>query len=355
MKIHCNHNLLSYRNNENIVINPDFSIDQRNGYINIANIPFYTDKELTNMAGNLSNTDIYNIDAILGNAARYKIKSEYRYVSSAHIKRGYVSNAYTKDIYTIDRFKTLRYGVITFEENGGIRIMKNVDSDMGYFGLETIIDENIYKLKGKSFSVSTEIDGKIYFLYVPKGWTYSNTQEILDVHYINTEGSILSFSISKTKTNNIQIRYYIGGSQPLHTTYVIKWLKLEIGMEATPFIAPDPISELLKCNYYYCEIITNRDIIVHNNELLIANITLYNKMRIINPTTKFKNDIFNEKNFVYIVNGIIYDNFEFTLSYDEITDTLSILANKSNHGLDMKNTLIVVTKGNPICIDAEIY
>ena len=33
----------------------------------------------------------------------------------------------------------------------------------------------------------------------------------------------------------------------------IKWIKLELGSVATPFVPPDPASELLKCQRYYYE------------------------------------------------------------------------------------------------------
>ena len=138
---------------------------------------------------------------------------------------------------------------------------------------------------------------------------------------------------------------------------IISWTKLEAGASATPFIAPDPVEELRKCQRYY-RVITNTIIqpyVYHTN--LLAYFIPINDMRDnVTPTVEISGTI-ND------FSGIVIYNF---YSGNKVGDINTIDASfQSGWGVMLYvNTAfnpsglsgtLRIADGAKITIDAEIY
>lgn len=333
--------------NPNLVINPDFSIEQRDGYIIKTGCTVYNEPALTtDVSGlGLSNrprqvtyrTNTYA--AFLGdNGYTY-------YVKINDIENGYVG----ANIYTVDRWKFNNYdsNLLTIHDsyvtltsintNTYKQILQKVDNWQDYVG-ETL-----------TLSVKLRVPQNTRAYIQMNCGSKNAATEVTDT---NGEWKIVTAKLSIDENAN---RLYVGvGIYEYSSGSVdIKWAKLELGSVATKFIPPQKSSELMKCKYYYQEITTNQSLDVYRADLLAVNIGAVD-MRVI-PTAQFKNGKFNTTDSVYIINGNIIDGFNFTLSVDSRTNVVTIFANKQTHGLEFFNTLLVVAKGNPVCLDAEIY
>lgn len=164
----------------------------------------------------------------------------------------------------------------------------------------------------------------------------------------------------------MSVHIHIAKTAPTNFKCKIKWAKLELGEIATPFVSPNHASELLKCKYYYQQIIGEfvPYIYADNNIYIAAKID--GSMRCV-PTMKFKNKIFNNVQgnpnnprgvaMVSYVGGI-HTGFTFTyfLNGNEGNDIryITILATKENHGC-MNNAYLIIGIDNPLCLEAEIY
>lgn len=255
--------------NPNLLINPDFRINQRN-------------------------------------------KTEYDYQTSGATQ------------YTVDRFRVVFLNVKTASD-GLILNANGENADGGY--ISQVLE---YEVKGDtilSFKVSAVV-GTIEF-------GNSNSED---------EGTLLSVSSDGTynvKGNNTKkvIAHLFKGS-----SCKIEWVKLEQGSNATPFVAPNPVEELVKCQRF-CEYI--------NKSIAIP--LIYNT----------SNATDNQK--YYIVDKIykVEKRIKPTISVNEITDSGDAEINAGRTLLiDKDGTLTIMfsaslskfsLKLKNIIVDAEIY
>lgn len=136
----------------------------------------------------------------------------------------------------------------------------------------------------------------------------------------------------------------------------IQWAKLEIGDIATKFTPVDPATELMKCQRYYKELNIIASPNTYTQDLLdfherIGNMRIY-------PALSFKNNLFEDVAgiCVRVESGVPALGFHYDLiKTTELDGYFMLRATKNNHGLTKNNSLIVVGKNNPICLDAEIY
>ncbi len=149
--------------------------------------------------------------------------------------------------YTVDRWRLIPVGTEGIGPNG----VKFTDSGIGlatnrsYMHLcQPLPDElaNFINKKTCTLSVGTAtgIAGQVTF---------------------TPDNSVDTFAQAVTNTSPIDVQYYSKSSFMNHRPMVnvilrkteekLRWVKLELGSIATPFVPPDPATELLKCQRYY--------------------------------------------------------------------------------------------------------
>lgn len=131
---------------------------------------------------------------------------------------------------------------------------------------------------------------------------------------------------------------------------IISWAKLEIGDKATPFVPPDPAMELLKCQRYYIplEVGTYSRLSVSNPNNVAVALQLPAKMRISKPTitgTFGVSPLMNDPSNVHTGFTVA------SVSHIKTSGILLLNLSKTAHGLT-DGSLYVVEEG---ALDAEIY
>ena len=146
---------------------------------------------------------------------------------------------YTAAGYMVDKWQCIAAnGKVAVGESGGITLTA---ADSGEVKLWNLFEEN---LDGEEITLSVCINNKIYNIsgVASKNMTAWNKQ----LKIIFDEGYALFGS--KTQAGDVffvMLTAYAGKS------FNCKWIKLERGSFATPFVPPDPTTELLKCQRYF--------------------------------------------------------------------------------------------------------
>lgn len=342
--------------NNNLVINPDFNINQRDGYVVKEGATVYYDTSFTQVA-NESLPHPYEVTGIFDNYATLETifapTKTTLYAKLEDITEGYFYNSKTDwkyKYYTFDRW-FLRGFASLEKKNDGIIFKKLKLPNEGYALLGTIIDGSD-EMEGEELTVTLCVNGDIRSATIPEGWTYEGTEKVL-AHlpgFVDFHGTV---SCLTTPNNYLEIRVYLANGLPQYDQCKVQWAKLERGSVATKFIPPQKSSELIKCKYFYQELITNKAIDFIDPNFLVINLQ-FEEMRVI-PTAKFKNNKFNEGNYTKVQGNTLADDiFEFELQPVNFnSNIIHVKAKKTNHGLNFIDTLIIVTKLNPVCLDAE--
>lgn len=346
--------------NPNLLINPDFQINQRNGYIVREGATVYFDQQFTQIA-NASISAGYKIEEIYNNYGTLKTKEAENittlYAKKEDIVKGYVSEN-IKTVYTVDRWRMKGHLCTLVIDEDGLIITKHSEANKGYAIFCSIIEDKEKLLEGKELMLSAEINNKVVTLYVPSGWQYDSTEK--DLSWRTYEH--MSLYLITTPTNELEIRFYIGMAQPVNTSFQIKWAKLELGAAATPFVPPATATELVKCQYYFQTVEGIYSPTVWRPGKIVTYIHPPIPMRTI-PTMSFKNTIFNTifpKSGVCITNeyGSALAGYTFSLGSSYTTESslseFSLNAEKENHEVK-GNNLVVIGKDNPVFLDAEFY
>ncbi len=337
--------------NPNILINPNFSINQRDGYITKVGVKAYYDADFTSIANESLQvtyrvTDINDTYAMfLGGDGTTKF-----YIKLTDIEKGYTGGG----SYTVDRWR--------FNSELDANILKVFDTYITLMNkkpdkyaqiLQLIDDCHYYSGKTLTFSakirVSTETKAYLQMSSNNKNHAYSFIGD--------GEWKIVSTKI--TLPENVT-RFYVGiGIWEYSSGSIdIEWAKLEEGDIVTPFVLPHKSEELLKCKYYYQEICSIKNPNVYTPNGLYCNVD-FSEMRIM-PTAYFKNSIFNKVGYTRVGDsgGNLIDGFTFSIKCEtgnEAKFNLAIIATKNNHGLNSTNSNVSVGKGNRVCLDAEKY
>lgn len=334
--------------NYNILINPNFRVNQRDGYVVKEGAVVYGEKEFTTPA----NTSILPGYAVINiyddYATTFTKNAEVNftiYCKTSDIQKGYTG----KSIYTVDRWKFNDYDSNLLTIHDSYVTLTSINTDTYKQILQKIDNWQDYVGETLTLSVKLRVPQNTR-AYIQMNCGSRNTA--VEVTDTNGEWKVVTAKLSVDDNAN---RLYVGvGIYEYSSGSVdIKWAKLEVGNIATPYVPPIPSIELLKCKYYYQELYTNTRLAVMNTDLLIGNIYIPNTMRIL-PSINFKNNRFNENQTTYIVHGNIIDGFTFEPIIDGITNEIHIRCNKSSHGLEELNTLLVVGKKNPVCLNAEL-
>ncbi len=273
--------------NPNLLINPDFRINQRNIQVATATNQFIADR--------------------------------WQVIVSGEIGGGSISRI-----------------------NNGIKIQTTNDA---YVNIQQYFeDSDIESLKGKTVTFSANIIENTNI----NGYCYCQLW-VDDTNYLITtkENGVISKTVTIPKTVKamwLQIMEHddsgVGGS------FVIEWVKLEVGSVATLFVVPLISGELSKCQRYYqeIEVLTRVPCCLLQPDRIDFTLFLPTTLRT-NPTVNASSVVIQE------LGGAVVSGF--TTTVDAMKNNIRIVATKLNHEIINNASLIVVN--SPITIDAEIY
>ena len=293
--------------------------------------------------------------------------------------REYGTNAYS---YFVDRWMTYAHvftmkSLFTKQENGGITGTVVDASTQSFIGIRQYIDPTVArKLLGQTVTISCKVSGyknaaadsnypgTFMFLY--------NTNNAANYGRvaINSTGGFSTKAVIPADADVSQLCLCIYFADTRYGSVAgdgmtVDWVKMELGSVATPFHAPDPATELVKCQRYYREL--NGEFTYNGGGAARSAYSFLEKlplMRIL-PTVTYKGTL-NDINNVYNANVVAGEKkntiksitFAPTLQASELHVkgwvTLSDTASMSVAGTTSNEMLIVKGNGKIIC-DAEIY
>lgn len=154
------------------------------------------------------------------------------------------------------------YIVDVWSKNGGVNIqtlnngIKIAASNRlsGNGGVTQTIEGN--SLAGRTVTLSAYIPESTGRSRIILGWLADSVWSWQGTDTTNTPRTGLLEVTAAISSNASKITFRIDGVDSRYGDVegnytVVEWAKLEIGGKATPFIAPDPATELLKCQRYY--------------------------------------------------------------------------------------------------------
>lgn len=176
----------------------------------------------------------------------------------------YAYQTFGSNHYTVDRFRVVYLNVKT-ASNGLVLNANGTNEEGGYLGqvLENVVKGDTIL----SFKVSS-VAGTIGFKNIDNEDTES---EVI----VSSDGV---YTVKGNNTKKIVIHLTKGSSCK------IEWIKLEQGSIATPFVAPNPAEELVKCRRYYIFIVAHFYGVANPNGFINEDLTLFRNFRI-DPTT----------------------------------------------------------------------
>ena len=150
---------------------------------------------------------------------------------------GISAYTYTVDRWCIWKYNCDAYGTVTVNNDGSLSVDGVKGANDAILTQEL---ENGAELVGKTITLSLEIEEIAGSIIVQQHYNASSSLTVSapGIHKVTFEWQ------EATK-----YRIVINNTNCSH--YKIKWAKLEPGSIATPFIPPDPATELVKCQRYY--------------------------------------------------------------------------------------------------------
>ena len=225
-----------------------------------------------------------------------------------------------KSIYTVDRWMISpgsKFDVVNSVFSWG----EDYDTGDGYIQQNI---ENPTDLQGKVVTLSAEFetntDDVTVAIYSHDGSDYTV------VKGLSSRNGVISVTTTIPKNSQIIFVRIIGDIST--GTFVPKWAKLELGSVATPFIPPDPATELVKCQRYFERVYIPMDKFLIGVMWSCLNscsyVILYSPKRIVPTVTPY-----SFGRFVDILNHVTYDMETFTIDsitneYAEIISTWTI-------------------------------
>ena len=143
--------------------------------------------------------------------------------------------------YTVDRW--LANGSVTVTPTDtGISIEYGDTAEVGYRNIYTKV-EDINRFKGKYLTFSAMINGGVVL-------------KCTGLVPIDIEDNYKIAAASLSDEINIRLQYHVELGEHvlcvIEGATTVEWAKLELGTNATTFVAPDPATELMKCQRYFC-------------------------------------------------------------------------------------------------------
>lgn len=159
---------------------------------------------------------------------------------------------YTTTGYTVDRWVSQSRFTITPLEGGGIRITPATTITNNLHGLYQDIPVSGTML-GKDYTLTSNVtvtNGYAHMQLTAYDSSSSVVKVSSKIHLLSGINSVTISSIPSTATK-VRARIIIDSGAQAENITELSWIKLEMGGVATPFCAPDPASEIIKCQRYY--------------------------------------------------------------------------------------------------------
>lgn len=215
---------LSQLSNPNLLINPDFKINQRGGKIALQGVNCYFDTDCTNLSGQMNQAAEQCTLISNGNYTFTDSFNGTYYVKASDVVDGYVGS-----VYTVDRWRSYESDSIITINEGYISVKRQIAQHL----------ENYSDLYGRELTLTIRTEDGVY----SASSLFSGEDGSYCVHFISDGEWIVLYkngthcSVQYNNTNDISKKIY--------------WFKLELGSIATPFVPPDPATELTKCQRYF--------------------------------------------------------------------------------------------------------
>lgn len=204
--------------------------------------------------------------------------------------------SYNSGGYTFDRWQLYNTGNVVENLSNGYGIKLSAPSTIASQVLfQQKIEININHLLGKTLTVSAKISGYVatnnnYQIICRCHNTESYGGNITSATIDVTRTGILSASVT-VPSNTLSISVLIRSSGQVSGDYIdIDWIKLEVGSVATEFIPPLIAEELPKCKRYYQRFTTKSDYREYGIGFIASTTTAHimiplgGEMRLDNPT-----------------------------------------------------------------------
>ena len=158
-------------------------------------------------------------------------------------------SSYSAAGYTVDRWQAARdvsstTGDFTITPTADGLIIDNQTDGLIAIGQKV---ENFADLFGKTLTLSASAGGNVV--------SATGTAVNADGTILRADTDFGFISVYIKENTRLGAHIYVNSG----ATAVLDWIKLEIGEKATPFVPPDPATELAKCQRYY-QIRTTNDI-----------------------------------------------------------------------------------------------
>ena len=213
-------------------------------------------------------------------------------------------------IYSVDRW--ISFGCsIEYSTDAGLIVNKTDAAE--YFSIMQRIEN---ELKPGQYSISFNVNNADN----TDNMTYSGTGLLTD----SNTGCGFNFPYGRIEVYKNLVQFYITESSSI----TLNWVKLELGSVATPFVPPDPATELTKCQRYY--------------EILMSNNIDRHIMGYINPTTRKANFDIPFKVTKRVAPSLTNSNIRLTVT-DLSTDTFAFVGyvNASIYSADCNGMMII--------------
>lgn len=157
---------------------------------------------------------------------------------------------YTTGGYTADQWKTQSSFAVAISDNG-ISVSPKQTLTANMFGLRQIIPCT-ETLRGKTLVLSSDIMQAHDYAYMQCMAVNAAGQNLAVSSKIKLSEGVNSVCIDiPAETKTISVQFTINAGAGTSDTLKVHWAKLELGANATTFCPPDPASELAKCQRYY--------------------------------------------------------------------------------------------------------
>ena len=349
---------LSQLSNPNLLINPDFRINQRGGKIALNGAKIYTDETCTTYLGLITETAVKATLLSNGNYSYISADgSTPLYVKAEDVVDGYCEH----DKYSVDRWGLFDYDArmwVKPKGSGGITLCLGKKSgNVFIYKYNHIEKDNIdIDMACKTgLTCSVSINGNICSVYFSGEdikekkqtgfWSeplYTNDNAEVRIQFIPQWGDVIGFigiGMIGTPSNDVVID--------------VEWVKLELGSVATPFVPPDPASELVKCQRYFYSVF-NKDsspLAFVGDGRMNTSTTLFCSVNI--PCTMRTCPTLN-KNGNFVVNGDISIN---NIVIDNMNGNCALLKVTTSSSVPINSIATLQRSGNDayMFFDAEIY
>lgn len=234
-------------------------------------------------------------------------------------------STYTSNSYTVDRWK-LYSGTVTPSLNGVSISLENGGSFTQLFESKFSGVTLSAKVKQITGTIKMYCSDTFVTISSPGVYSISSSNEISQISFYNDSGSKVSADI--------------------------EWSKLEQGSIATPFVAPNPTEELMKCQRYYRVFSAWKETFTYRGDDKVILFTIPESPMRVNPTIgTTKITILGLQAGEVGTSYAKYDK-DISLSYANISNN-NILC-FANVGSVVSNGGIVILQDD-LTLDAEIY